>query len=519
MFKEAWDHVTRFNSHHRLATAFPRSPGRSFAPDALATMYGVPDSLPGEPSPVDLIELGGGYDQATINRWCDANGYAHPEIVSIGVLGARNAYSGDPSGADGEVALDLSVVIGVHHRAWPGKPAKIRVIFAPNSDVGFQAAVDACNTDVGISWGGPEATAGAPYTTAMNSAFLSGVTNRGVVYCCASGDSGAGDGLQGRNVDFPGSSPYVLCCGGTSIVTSKVGGVDVITNESVWNHDGGAGGGGVSILFNVPPWQKGFAPAGAAGRCVPDLAANADPASGWSTPFGPIGGTSAVAPFMAAVFSIVRSLRKVAGSTPNIGLPHDILYHNEPTAFRDVVAGNNSGFGAGKGYDLASGLGAPLCDVIIKLFAGGIIMPPSPPPPPPVLVNTISLDAATAETHRRCTRLMNLNPRYANVIHEVDVVVENGLRSLVTGPGPHDVSTNDLIIYGEPLAPRFFDFAGLFRRIKAWLVEHREQALPIIDTFVEAAPWLTTLQKEAIEELIAHWLGADAVSKVPSLHG
>src|ERR1700689_2488229 len=83
----------------------------------------------------------------------------------------------------------------------------------------------------------------------------------GITVCVAAGDNGYTDGVQGTaaHVDFPGSSPYVLDCGGTSLQSS--GGS--IWAETVWN-DGphptnpkSATGGGVSPFFPLPSWQTG----------------------------------------------------------------------------------------------------------------------------------------------------------------------------------------------------------------------------------------------------------------------
>ncbi len=224
----------------------------------------------------------------------------------------------------------------------------------------------------------PEDQWDVPSMQAMDAAFA------GKTVCCASGDNGSGDGETGQHADFPGSSPHAVCCGGTSILTSVVNGVLTITNESVWNggSQGGAGGGGFSTTFPAPAYQTGFVPHGK-GRGVPDLAAAADPASGWDTPFGPIGGTSAVAPFLAAYFAVVNATLASAGQEP-ITDPHSTMYVNEPTCFRDCVSGNNGAYSALKGWDAASGLGMPICTTLAAAFRSGVVAPP-PVVPPPVL--------------------------------------------------------------------------------------------------------------------------------------
>src|ERR1700693_1888194 len=83
----------------------------------------------------------------------------------------------------------------------------------------------------------------------------------GVTVCVAAGDHGSGDedpdqvvpdGLA--HADFPGSSPYALCCAGTKLAGSG----PTITSETVWNEDStrSATGGGVSDFFPVPAFQS-----------------------------------------------------------------------------------------------------------------------------------------------------------------------------------------------------------------------------------------------------------------------
>src|SRR5262249_50638487 len=111
----------------------------------------------------------------------------------------------------------------------------------------------------------------------------------GVTVCVAAGDDGSTDGVNDglNHVDFPASSPYALACGGTTLLTSGT----TIRTESVWNQlasGNGATGGGISDSerFPLPPWQLGLrvprsANDGHMGRGLPDVAANADPCTGY----------------------------------------------------------------------------------------------------------------------------------------------------------------------------------------------------------------------------------------------
>ena len=101
----------------------------------------------------------------------------------------------------------------------------------------------------------------------------------------------------------------------------------------------------------MPSWQAG-APHGP-GRMVPDVAANADPNTGYEIIlYGAstvVGGTSAVAPLYAGLFASFGS--KLGFVTPT-------LYLNS-ACFRDVTRGDNGAFRGRSGADPCTGLGSP----------------------------------------------------------------------------------------------------------------------------------------------------------------
>jgi kumamolisin len=86
---------------------------------------------------------------------------------------------------------------------------------------------------------------------------------------------------------------------------------------------------------------------------VPDVAANADPNTGYEiVVYGQqqiIGGTSAVAPLYAGLFASFG--RKLGFVTPKL--------YEDPSAFVDITRGSNGQYSARKGVDPCSGLGAP----------------------------------------------------------------------------------------------------------------------------------------------------------------
>ncbi|WP_233885884.1 S53 family peptidase [Paraburkholderia flagellata] len=340
-----------------------RAVTRSFTPLQLADLYSFPAG-DGSGQCIAIIEMGGGYDTADLSAYFKELGVSAPRVEDVSVDQATNAPTGDPNGPDAEVTLDVEIAGALA----PG--ALIAVYFAPNSEAGFVDAVSAALHDsqrkpsvISISWGAPESAWSQQTLGALNDAMQTAVA-LGVTVCAASGDSGSSDGVGdgADHVDFPASSPYALGCGGTHITASN----GRISQESVWN-DGadGATGGGVSATFALPDWQKGLRVvrgSGGAGalvrRGVPDVAADADPATGYEVRVAGadtvVGGTSAVAPLWAALIARINAAR----GTP-VGFANAKLYA-QPSAFNDVTSGSNGDFSAAPGWDACTGLGTPV---------------------------------------------------------------------------------------------------------------------------------------------------------------
>ncbi|SDD48278.1 S53 family peptidase [Paraburkholderia lycopersici] len=340
-----------------------RAVNRSFTPLQLADLYDFPAG-DGSGQCIALVEMGGGYDTADLAAYFKALGVGSPRVEAVSVDQATNAPTGDANGPDGEVTLDVEIAGAL------APAALIAVYFAPNSEAGFVDAVSAALHDsqrkpsvISISWGAPESAWSQQTLGALNDAMQTAVA-LGVTVCAASGDSGSSDGVDdgADHVDFPASSPYALGCGGTHIAASN----GRVTSETVWgNGEDGATGGGVSGTFALPDWQKGLRVVrgtGGAGslvrRGVPDVAADADPSTGYAVRVAGtetvVGGTSAVAPLWAALIARINATR----SKP-VGFANAKLYA-QPDAFNDVTSGSNGDFSAAPGWDACTGLGTPV---------------------------------------------------------------------------------------------------------------------------------------------------------------
>ena len=169
-----------------------------FSAAQIAQVYDFPTGLDGTGVCIGIVELGGGYSQPDLDTYFASLQLATPSVVAVSVDGAANNY-GDPSGADGEVELDIEVAGSVA----PG--AAIAVYFAPNSEQGFidaitTAALDTANKPaiLSISWGAAE---DADWTAAglsgMDTAFQQAAF-AGMTVLAAAGDNGSNDNVLRR---------------------------------------------------------------------------------------------------------------------------------------------------------------------------------------------------------------------------------------------------------------------------------------------------------------------------------
>ena len=177
---------------------------------------------------------------------------------------------------------------------------------------------------------------------------------------------------------LPAASPGVTAVGGTRLSVRSDGSW---YNETVWEDplETGGTGGGASRYYSRPSWQRApglaaqaslYGVAGA--RLVPDVSADADPASGMTIAFpgsggspswGRGGGTSQAAPIWAAIAALIDQYL-VQNHHQKIGWMNPALYSlartPQPYApFHDVSVGSNLEYTAANGYDLATGLGTP----------------------------------------------------------------------------------------------------------------------------------------------------------------
>jgi kumamolisin len=100
----------------------------SFTPIQLARLYNFPPGVNGHGQCVAMIELGGGYRPHDLTTYFAQLGIPEPRVKAMTVDGAHNHPTGNPSGPDGEVMLDIEVAGALA----PG--AQFVVYFAPNTE-------------------------------------------------------------------------------------------------------------------------------------------------------------------------------------------------------------------------------------------------------------------------------------------------------------------------------------------------------------------------------------------------
>jgi subtilase family serine protease len=230
---------------------------------------------------------------------------------------------------------------------------------------------------------------------------------QGITWVNSGGDSGAAAcdangapiAVGGLGVRFPASIPEVTAVGGTEF--NEQGGSYWATNntangasamsyipEMVWNDSLAdnalwAGGGGASTYFAKPAWQSGTGVPKDQARDMPDVALAASfNHDGYYVYRGGAsftsGGTSASSPVFAGVVALIDQylLTNNVITQPGLGNINPTLYRLAQTTsgvFHDITTGTNIvpcqagspdctngslGYGAGPGYDQASGLGS-----------------------------------------------------------------------------------------------------------------------------------------------------------------
>jgi subtilase family serine protease len=355
-----------------------------YSPAQLRSAYGIsalPKSQNGAGQTVAIIDA---YASPSIVR--DVNTFSaaagepqlargqYQEIVPTNAQFVDQEACGEPSGWQAEQTIDVESVHGIA----PG--ANILYVGGFNCGGGIDAAMATILDGklaniVSNSYGNIGEDVPSDVVAGQNNLYIQ-AAGEGIGLYFSSGDNGDEVASLGDpEPDFPASSPWVTSVGGTSLGVDQRGKISFETGwgdfrdqivadatkptglgylEALPGTDfrGGAGG-GRSTLFAEPAYQRGVVPASLAQghRVSPDIAAVADPYTGFQIGFRPIiddttlatgdyenatyGGTSLASPIVAAQIALVQQ-----ATHSTVGFANPTLYGLNrvlPSAFRDVL--------------------------------------------------------------------------------------------------------------------------------------------------------------------------------------
>ena len=224
---------------------------------------------------------------------------------------------------------------------------------------------------VSMTWGFAE---GQAVFAADEANYDSTFNVPGVTFVASTGDYGAAD------PEYPAFSPNVVAVGGTSL---NLNSNNSINSETGWGYNSASAGefigsgGGISMYEPEPAYQEGVQSTGS--RTTPDVSLVADPATGaWiadpynlgvENPFEVVGGTSLSAPAWAGLLALVNQGREAAGeaaldsSSPTEA--QQALY-SLPQSNYNVISSGSNGYTANAGYNLVTGLGTPVANLLVE---------------------------------------------------------------------------------------------------------------------------------------------------------
>ena len=367
-----------------------------YTPAQLQSLYGLPTAykagFDGTGQTIVLLEA---YGDATIES--DAN--AFNQLTGLPLFTSSNfkvIYPQGPPLSPNAAALtgwDVEIAIDVQwaHAIAPG--AKILVVAAAGEDtVSFVDAISYITKNklgytINDSWDEDTDLIAGPLEEEAFTQVLEVAAAKGISFQFSSGDGG--DGGLGTPIGaprVPSNSPYATAVGGTSIL-NKVNGTGYETlgwggSFVTLNDQGvldppvaqpffGGAGGGESVYFAKPSWQKSLP---GTGRQVPDISALADPYTGVPivlTSQGVLGlqvgwgGTSLASPIFTAMWAIAN---QHAGHSLGLAAPYiaglkpgelvDVLPLSSPTNVTGTIYDSSgatfysaAGLFAGQTYD------------------------------------------------------------------------------------------------------------------------------------------------------------------------
>ncbi|HEV3006497.1 MAG TPA: hypothetical protein VGX78_18655 [Pirellulales bacterium] len=195
-----------------------------------------------------------------------------------------------------------------------------------------------------------------------------------VTFVASTGDYGTAD------PEYPAFSPNVVAVGGTSLYLNADGSYNSETGWGYYSNSQGAfigSGGGASLYEPEPAYQQGVQSTD--NRTTPDVSLVADPGTRvWiadtynlsaDNPWEVVGGTSLSTPSWAGLIALADEGRVAAGeatlSSSSGIVTQQALYGLPQTDFNSITSGTNGAYNAAAGYNLVTGLGTPVADLLV----------------------------------------------------------------------------------------------------------------------------------------------------------
>ncbi len=354
------------------------------------------------------------------------------KFIKVGInssgQGSTTSFPASNSGWAGEIELDVEWA----HAIAPG--ATILLVEANSASLtdllnGVNYARNYSGVvAVSMSWGSSEFSNESSY----DSYFTTPSGHTGVTFFGSSGDSGS-------PAIWPALSTHVVAVGGTTLTTDAQGNY---LGESGWSGSGGSR----SSYLSQPSYQSGLVIhngntiiSANGKRTGPDVSYDADPNTGFAVygsygwgGWAQVGGTSDAAPQWAALMAIADQGRSLAGEASLDGYTQTLpdLYKLPSTDFHDITTGSNGAYSAGPGYDLVTGRGTPIANLVVGGLVGGSTGNNGQPPTITTPAHVVSQTSTSASLSVSATDAAGASSLTYNW-------------SEVSGPGSVSFSAND----------------------------------------------------------------------------
>ncbi len=367
---------------HAVQGAMPNKKGKAplfgpdggYGPQVYRTSYSFPKNMTGKGQATGIV---GDADYLDSDLLAYMNYFGEKQSTPTKRVGVDGGAPPGISGDSVETTLDIETIASidpdtaVYLYTVPSEP-DLRYF----TDMYNQAVQDNKVGTVNTSYSECETALVTTFPKAAEKIFKQGAAE-GITFHASSGDYGVYTyGCSSEvSIGSPTDTPHNVSIGGTTEQVNHNNGKE--TGEIGWNSDGYATGGGVSVVFKVPSYQKGVQNVMKSGRNIPDVSFDADPNTGVSLYYdgsfdGPEGGTSLASPIFGAGITAVNEMNGTRAGYLNPTMYkqwQNVGYGTgKTTYFRDITQGSIPPYQAMTGYDQMTGIGAMVFDTFGKLL-------------------------------------------------------------------------------------------------------------------------------------------------------